>query len=115
MSAIAGRVLAKHDFDRVVMSGYSRLQSSFHVSSFRNGVSGEEQSCTQNGGVFWAHNLNWRKFTALECSLLAFSLGGAGRDWFTDYQALCDGVNGFLGTVSVVSRHMPNGLALMHC
>ena len=52
---------------------------------------------------------------ALECSLLAFSLGGAGRDWFTDYQALCDGVNGFLGTVSVVSRHMPNGLALMHC
>ena len=66
-------------------------------------------------GCLWAHNLNWRKFTALECSLLAFSLGGAGRDWFTDYQALCDGVNGFLGTVSVVSRHMPNGLALMHC
>ena len=52
MSAIAGRVLAKHDFDRVVMSGYSRLQFIFHVSSFRNEVSGEEQSCTQNGVSF---------------------------------------------------------------
>ena len=56
MSAIAGRVLAKHDFDRVVMSGYSRLQSSFHVSSFRNGVSGEEQSCTLIGMSFWYTN-----------------------------------------------------------
>ena len=56
MSAIAGRVLAKHDFDRVVMSGYFRLQSSFHVSSFRNGVSGEEQSCTQIGMSFFHAN-----------------------------------------------------------
>ena len=52
MSAIAGRVLAKHDFDRVVISGYSKMQSSLHVSSFRNGVSGEEQSCTQIGVSF---------------------------------------------------------------
>ena len=52
VSAIAGRALVKHDFDRVVISGYSRLQSSFHVSSFRNGVSGEEQSCTQIGVSF---------------------------------------------------------------
>ena len=34
VSAIAGRALVKHDFDCVVISGYSRLQSSFHVSEF---------------------------------------------------------------------------------
>ena len=53
------------------------------------------------------HKLNWRKFTALERSLLAFSLGGADRDWFADYQALCDGVNRFVGAVNVVSCHIP--------
>ena len=53
------------------------------------------------------NKLNWRKFTALERSLFAFSLGGADRDWFADYQALGDVVNGFGGAVSVVSCHIP--------
>ena len=107
VSAITGRALAKHDFDRVVISGYSRLQSSFHVSEFSQWGFRGRAKLYADRGVFLEHKLNWRKFTALERSLLAFSLGGADRDWFADYQALCDGVNGFGGAVSVVSCHMP--------
>ena len=107
VSAIAGRALVKHDFDRVVISGYSRLQSSFHVSEFSQWGFRGRAKLYADRDVFLARKLNWRKFTALERSLLAFSLGGVDRDWFADYQALCDGVNGFGGAVSVVSCHMP--------
>ena len=34
VNAIAGRALAKHSFDCVVISGYFRVQSSFNVSEF---------------------------------------------------------------------------------
>jgi predicted signal transduction protein with EAL and GGDEF domain len=54
-----------------------------------------------------SRGLNWRKFTALERSLLAFSLGGKDRSWFSDYQAFC-GIHGRFGdSVSVVSHHIP--------
>ena len=107
VSAIAGRALVKHDFDCVVISGYSRLQSSFHVSEFCQWGFRGRAKLYADRDVFLANKLNWRKFTALERSLFAFSLGGADRDWFTDYQALGDGVNGFGGAVSVVSCHIP--------
>ena len=105
--AIAGRALEKHFFDYVVISGYSRLQSSYYISEFSQwGFRGRAKLYADMEAVL-AHNLDWRKFTALERSLLAFSLDGNDRDWFADYQGFCRASELFGESVSVVSCHIP--------
>lgn len=80
VSAIAGRALAKHSFECVVISGYFRLQSSFNVSEFAMGFQGESKAFYPDKDLFLAHYVDWRKFTALERSIVAFSLGRGGAD-----------------------------------
>jgi len=75
VNAIAGRALAKHSFDCVVISGYFRVQSSFNVSEFSQWGFRARARLYPDKDLFLAHNVDWRKFTALERSLVAFSLG----------------------------------------
>ena len=56
VSAIAGRALAKHDFDCVVISGYSRLQSSFHISEFSQWGFRGRSKLYADRDVFWNTN-----------------------------------------------------------
>lgn len=104
---IAGRALEKHSFDHVVISGYSRLQSGFQISEFSQWGFRGRAKLYADIEVLLSHDLNWRKFTALERSLLAFSLGGKDRDWFSDYQSFCEFPSRFGQAVSVVSSHIP--------
>lgn len=105
--AIAGRALEKHSFDHVVISGYSRLQSSYYISEFSQwGFRGRAKLYADMEAVS-AHNLDWRKFTALERSLLTVALVGNDRDWFADYQGFCRASELFGESVSVVSCHIP--------
>ncbi len=72
--AIVGRALEKHSFDHVVISGYSRLQSSYFISEFSQWNFRTRAKLYSDMEVMLANNLGWRKFTALERSLLAFPL-----------------------------------------
>ena len=72
--AIVGRALEKHSFDHIVISGYSRLQSSYFVSELSQWNFRTRAKLYSDMEVMLANNLGWRKFTALERSLLAFPL-----------------------------------------
>ena len=72
--AIVGRALEKHSFDHIVISGYSRLQSSYFVSELSQWNFRARAKLYSDMEVMLANKLGWRKFTALERSLLAFPL-----------------------------------------
>ena len=56
--------------------------------------------------VLVRYGLDWKKFTALERSLLALSLVGQDRNWFDDYQCFLGGVKSLGHSVTVVSSHI---------
>ena len=70
--AIVGRALEKHSFDHIVISGYSRLQSSYFVSELSQWNFRARAKLYYDMEVMLANKLGWRKFTPLERSLLAF-------------------------------------------
>jgi len=105
--SIAERALRTHDFDHVVISGYSRLQSNYHVSAFSQWFFRDRKKLLDDLKVLADFNLDWRKFSALERSLLALSLVGKDRNWFSNYQHFCGGISGLGSAVSVVSCHIP--------
>ena len=105
--SIAERALTQHDFDHVVISGYSRLQSSYHVSAFSQWFFRDKKRLHEDIKQLAGHGLDWKKFTALERSLLALSLIGQDRNWFVNYQRFCEGVKSLGDSVTVVSSHIP--------
>ena len=105
--SIAERALEKHSFDHVVVSGYSRLQSNYHVSAFSQWFFRDRKKLLSDLKVLSKYNLNWRQFTALERSLLALSLVGKDRNWHSNYRRFCDGVKSLGDSVTVVSCHIP--------
>ena len=105
--SIAERALEAHSFDHVVVSGYSRLQSNYHVSAFSQWFFRDRKKLLSDLKVLSKHDLNWRQFTALERSLLALSLVGKDRNWHANYQRFIDGVRSLGDSVSVVSCHIP--------
>ena len=105
--SIAERALSEHGFDHVVISGYSRLQSSYHISSFSQWFFRDRKKLLEDLKVLACHGLDGKKFTALERSLLALSLVGKDRNWFGNYQRFCGGVKSLGDSVTVVSSHIP--------
>ena len=105
--SMAERALEKHSFDHVVISGYSRLQSNYHVSAFSQWFFRDRKKLLDDLKVLSNRNLNWRQFTALERSLLALSFVGKDRNWYSNYQRFYDGVRELGDSVSVVSCHIP--------
>ena len=105
--SIAERALEKHSFDHVVVSGYSRLQSNYHVSAFSQWFFRDRKKLLSDLKVLSKYNLNWRQFTALERSLLALALVGKDRNWHSNYRRFCDGVKSLGDSVTVVSCHIP--------
>ena len=107
VSAITERALAKFAFDRVVISGYTRLQSNYHVSAFAQWYFRDRKMLLSDIKVFRELGLPWRKFTAQERSLYALSLSGKDRNWCANYRRFLAGVKRFSGRVIVVSCHIP--------
>ena len=105
--SIAERALTQHDFDHVVISGYSRLQSSYHISAFSQWFFRDRKKLHEDLKRLAIHGLDWKKFSALERSLLALSLVGQDRNWFGNYQHFCGGVQHLGDSVTVVSSHIP--------
>ena len=107
VSAIAERALAVFAFDRIVISGYTRLQSNYHVSAFAQWYFRDRKRLLSDIKVFRALGLPWRKFTAQERSLFALSLSGKDRNWCANYRRFLAGVKHLSGRVKVVSCHIP--------
>ena len=107
VSSIAERALTRHNFGHVVISGYSRLQSSYHISAFSQWFFRDRKRLREDLKVLARHGLDWKKFTALERSLLSLSLVGKDRNWFGNYQRFCGGVKSLGDSVTVVSSHIP--------
>ena len=105
--SIARRALDQHYFDHVVISGYSRLQSSYHISAFSQWFFRDRKKLSDDRKVLVRYGLDWKKFTALERNLLALSLVGQDRNWFDDYQCFLGGVKSLGHSVTVVSSHIP--------
>ena len=105
--SIAERALTQNNFDHVVISGYSRLQSSYHISAFSQWFFRDRKKLREDLKVLAGYGLDWKKFTALERSLLALSLVGKDRNWFGEYRRLHRNVKGLGDSVTVVSSHIP--------
>ena len=101
------RSLSQHNFDHVVISGYSRLQSSYHISAYSQWFFRDRKKLGDDLKILADYDMDWKKFTALERSLLALSLVGQDRNWFGNYQRFCGGVKSLGDSVSVVSSHIP--------
>ena len=107
VGAIAERALDVFSFDRVVISGYTRLQSSYHVSAFAQWFFRDRKRLYSDIKIFRALGLPWRKFTALERSLFAVALSGKDRNWFSNYRRFLSGIKHLSGNAHVVSCHIP--------
>ena len=107
VGAIAERAIATFSFDRVVISGYTRLQSSYHISAFSQWFFRDRKRLTSDIKVFQELGLPWRKFTAQERHLFALSYSGRDRNWFSNYKRFCSEVSHLSGRVEVVSCHIP--------
>jgi len=108
--SIAEHALRHHGFDHVVISGYSRLQSSYHISAFSQWFFRDRKKLHDDLKILTDCGLDWRKFTALERSLFALSLVGQDRSWLGNYQRFCEGVKSMGDSVTVVSSHIPTRL-----
>tara|TARA_B100000674_G_scaffold72556_1_gene50102 strand:+ start:6165 stop:7277 length:1113 start_codon:yes stop_codon:yes gene_type:complete len=107
VSAIAERALGAFSFDRVVISGYTRLQSNYHVSSFAQWYFRDRKKLLSDIRIFRDLDLPWRKFTAQERSLFVLCLSGKDRNWCANYRRFLSGVSHLSGRVCVVSCHIP--------
>ena len=107
VSAIAERALGTFCFDRVVISGYTRLQSSYHVSAFAQWFFRDRKRLISDVKLFRQLDLPWRKFTAQERSLFALAFLGKDRSWFSNYKRFFAGVKDISDRVRVVSSHIP--------
>ena len=107
VSAIAERALGLFSFDRVVISGYTRLQSNYHVSSFAQWYFRDRKKLLSDVKVFRELALPWRKFTAQERSLFVLALSGKDRSWHANYKRFMAGVQTLADCVQVVSCHIP--------
>lgn len=107
VSAIAERAINEFSFENVVISGYTRLQSSYHVSAFSQWFFRDRKRLVSDIKVFKALGLPWRKFTAEERNLFALSFSGKDRSWFANYKRFLAGVSHLSGHVQVVSCHIP--------
>jgi len=105
--SIAKRALDQHEFDHVVISGYSRLQSSYHISAFSQWFFRDRKKLNDDLKILAGYDLDWNKFTALERSLLSLCLVGQDRNWFGNYQRFHGGVESLGDSVTVVSSHIP--------
>ena len=107
VSAIADRALHVFSFDRVVISGYTRLQSNYHVSAFAQWYFRDRKRLLADIKVFRDLELPWRKFTAQERGLFALAFSGKDRSWISNYKKFRAGVKHLAERVSVVSCHIP--------
>ena len=62
VQAIARRALKHHGFEHVVVVGYTRLQSSYHISAFKQWFFRDRKKLRSDIAVFKNHALPWRKF-----------------------------------------------------
>ena len=107
VGSIAERALERHGFDHVVISGYTRLQSSYHVSAFCQWFFRDRKKLHDDVKVLADRNLSWKKFTPLERSLFALCLVGQDRNWFGNYQRFLGSIKSLGDSVTVVSSHIP--------
>lgn len=107
VSAIADRAIHAHSFDHVVISGYTRLQSNYHVSAFAQWFFRDRKRLAADVELFRGLGLPWRKFTAQERSLFALALSGKDRNWCANYKQFLSGVKHLSDRVQVVSCHIP--------
>ena len=91
VQAIARRALKRHGFEHIVVVGYTRLQSSYHISAFKQWFFRDRKKLRDDIAVFKDHALPWRKFSALERSLLAMALTGKDRNWHANYKKFSGG------------------------
>ena len=107
VSAIAERALGVFAFDRIVISGYTRLQSNYHVSAFAQWYFRDRKKLLSDIKIFRELGLPWRKFTAQERSLFALAFSGKDRNWCSNYRRFLSGVKHIADRVRVVSCHIP--------
>ena len=105
--AIAERSLQNHGFQKVVVVGYTRLQSSYHISAFGQWYFRDRKRLRADRQIFVENDLPWELFSALERSLFALVLAGKDRAWWGNYRKLRAQVAAIDGDVSVVSNHIP--------
>lgn len=105
--SIAERAIQRHDFDQVVIAGYTRLQSNYHVSAFSQWYFREKRKLQGDIKLFKKQGLDWRKFSALERSLFAQVLNGRVRSWNANYKGILARVRRLGDGVRVVSNHIP--------
>ena len=104
---IAERAILNHEFDQVVIAGYTRLQSNYYVSAFSQWHFRDQKRLQNDIKLFKDNGLDWQKFSAIERSLFAVALVGKDRSWNSDYKKLAAGVRYMGDKVCLVSNHIP--------
>lgn len=107
VQAIARRALKHHGFEHIVVVGYTRLQSSYHISAFKQWFFRDRKKLRDDIAVFQDHALPWRKFSALERSLLAMALTGKDRNWHANYKKFSGGCTALSPQMTIASNHIP--------
>jgi hypothetical protein len=107
VQAIARRALKHHGFEHVVVVGYTRLQSSYHISAFKQWFFRDRKKLRNDIAVVKDYDLPWRKFSALERSLLAMTLTGKDRSWHANYKKLTAGSHALSSQMTIASNHIP--------
>lgn len=105
--AIAERSLQQHGFQCVVVVGYTRLQSSYHISAFGQWYFRDQKRLRSDKQIFLQNDLPWELFSALERSLFALVFAGQDRGWWGNYRKLRAEMKSVDGDVSIVSNHIP--------
>lgn len=105
--SIADWALRNSRFDQVVISGYSRVQSSRCVSGFSQWAFREREPLTRHVEEMTRLGLPWQKFTPLERFLLDGSINLNHRSHFEYYSKLLLGLKSLGERVTVVSNHIP--------
>ena len=107
VSCIADRAIQEHGFDEVVIAGYTRLQSNYHISAFSQWFFRDQKMLQNDISVLKRNQLDWRLFSALERSLIALVKSKKDRSWRSNYQGFVQGVKQLGDRVRVVSNHIP--------
>ena len=107
VQAIARRAIKQHGFEHVVVVGYTRLQSSYHISAFKQWFFRDRKKLRDDISIFKNHDLPWRKFSALERSLLALALAGKDRSWHANYKKFAAGCTTLSPQMTLASNHIP--------
>lgn len=107
VQAIARRALRQHSFDHVVVVGYTRLQSSYHISAFKQWFFRDHKKLRHDISVLKNLDLPWRKFSSLERSLFALAVSGRDRSWFANYKKFLAGCASFSDQLTISSNHIP--------